>query len=304
VKRNNILSCLLFVMILLIFTACNTGVDQTPDISPTAEISATSLPESSPTPAPPTPTPEPLAASVNGEGISLADFEAELARYQAANPDVVLGEAERQLVLGSLVDTLLLAQAAFEAGYQPSEAEVQARLDSLIQEAGGMEVFQAWMATNYYTEDSFRRALGMNMAAAWQRDQISAAAPSTAEQVHARQIFLYNSEEAKNVLDRLQAGTDFVTIAAEVDPIAAGELGWFPRGYLLEPAVEEAAFALQPGEYSQVIETRLGFHIVQVIERQADRLLEPDAQMVLQRLAIREWLEANRSQSKLEIFLP
>jgi parvulin-like peptidyl-prolyl isomerase len=45
-----------------------------------------------------------------------------------------------------------------------------------------------------------------------------------------------------------------------------GELGWFTRG-LLEPTFERAAFALQAGKISEVIQTRFGYHIIRVMER-------------------------------------
>lgn len=301
----------LFAAGLLLLAACSDGASpagntpdggdsaiSSPSVEPAADASAT------PSPEPPTPTLEPLAVVVNGQPISLAEFEAELARYQEAFPQTEIGEAERQQVLDSLIETRLLAQGAEEAGFSLTEAELDARLTELIDRAGGQAAFDSWLAENSYTTQSFRQALASNAAAAWMRDRLAGQVPPTAEQVRARQIFLYNAEEAKNVLDRLQAGTDFVTIAAQTDPAAGGELGWFPRGYLLEPAVEEAAFALQPGEYSDVIETRLGFHIVQVIERQQDRPLEPDALRALQRNAVAEWLRTRWEQSSIEVLLP
>jgi parvulin-like peptidyl-prolyl isomerase len=53
-----------------------------------------------------------------------------------------------------------------------------------------------------------------------------------------------------------------------------------------------------------VIKTRLGYHIVQVLERDPQRLLDPDARLVLQTKAIRQWLEARQAQSNIEILLP
>lgn len=296
---------LLISALILLLAACSRVNSPTPaqtEAATTLLDAETALP--SLTPAPPTPTPEPAAALVNGEAIRLVDYEAELARYQDAHPDTALDDAARQLVLDSLVDTLLLAQEARSQGFELGESELQARLDDLIGKSGGEETFQNWLETNHFDDQSFRRALALNAQAAWMRDQIAASVPGTAEQVRARQIFLYNAEDAKNVLDRLNAGTDFVTLATEVDPVAAGELGWFPRGYLLEPDIEAAAFALQPGEYSELIETRLGFHIIQVIDRQADRPLDPDARSSLQQKAVQDWLVERRAQSAVEVIQP
>ncbi|MFU8773235.1 MAG: peptidylprolyl isomerase, partial [Anaerolineales bacterium] len=87
-------------------------------------------------------------------------------------------------------------------------------------------------------------------------------------------------------------------------PLFQGDLGWFPRGYLLETDLEDVAFDLQSGEFSQVIQTRLGFHILQVIERESDRPLDPDAYLTLQIQALKDWVDLRREESEIQIFIP
>ena len=81
-------------------------------------------------------------------------------------------------------------------------------------------------------------------------------------------------------------------------------MGWFPRGYLDQPALEEAAFALQPGQYSQVIETEIGYHILYLVERDTSHIIQPDARIALQRSALQEWINERRNQSEIQIFIP
>lgn len=291
-----------FTLALLIvgIVACSDN-DQTP----------TELPSSTPPPIPtltrtpfqPTPTPSPLAASVNGEEITLADYQAELARFQAAVGTYLATEDELR-VLNSLIDQVLFAQAAREENFVVGETMLQDRISELTAQLGSAEALIGWMAVNGYNEESFRRELARSIAEAWMRDQVIAEVPETAEQVHARQILLYNSDQANEALFRLGSGLDFATLAAEYDPVAHGDLGWFPRGYLLDQKLEEAAFSLQPDEQSDVIETSAGLHILQVIERDPRRPLDPDARLVLQSQAIQNWLDASRSQSDIQIFLP
>jgi parvulin-like peptidyl-prolyl isomerase len=204
------------------------------------------------------------------------------------------------LVIQELINQVLLAQAAAQSGYSLGEAELQARIDQLAAQSD----LPAWLQINHYTESSFRLSLARSVQAAWMRDQILAGLPDAVEQVHARQILLYNSEDANQVLASLQNGQDFARLAAVYDPVTGGDLGWFPRGYLLESAVEDAAFNLQPEQFSAVIETRLGFHIIQVLERQPDRLLEPDARRALQEQALEAWLADRREQSEIQVFVP
>jgi len=265
-------------------------------------------PAATPTPTlEPTPTEAPMAARVNGEGILLSEFEAELQRYQAALQTA--GEtydpaAASQEVIDELVNQTLLAQAAAAQNYAISDPDLQTEIDELSEQAGGDAALQAWMSQNYYNDVSFRIALKRDMAATWMRSQVSAAVPAAAEQVHARQILVDSQSEAENVLRQLQAGTAFDTLAYQYDELTGGELGWFPRGYLLQPDVENAAFSLEAGGYSGVISTSYGYHIVEVIEKDPQHALSPDALSFLQRQALASWLEQQRSQSAIEITIP
>jgi len=270
-------------------------------------------PASTPTPAPsptltstPTVTPIPLAASVNGVGITAAEFEAELARYQHALTDLgnsVSLETATQAVLNDMIDTLLLEQGAVASGFAVDDATVQSRIDALASQVGGLDALATWESAHGYTDIDFRSALRHQIAAAWMRDQIIASVSSTAEQVHVKQILLNEAGGAQQALDLLQSGWNFDDLAAQYDPVANGELGWFPRGYLPAPDIEEAAFALQPGQYSPVVQDETGYHILYVVERDPARLLSPDALLTLQERAVQSWLTQQRNVSTI-LFAP
>ena len=77
--------------------------------------------------------------------------------------------------------------------------------------------------------------------------------------------------KAEDILKRARGGEDFAALAKEfsTDPGSkneGGELGWFGRGQMVKP-FEDAAFALQAGQISDVVESDFGFHIIQVEER-------------------------------------
>ena len=146
--------------------------------------------------------------------------------------------------------------------------------------------------------------LALDMAAVWMRNKILAEVPTTADQVHARQILVTDENEAFAVERRLQVGTSFETLAYEYDPLTGGDLGWFPAGYLLQPDVEKAAFSLQAGQFSGIIPTSYGFHIVFVMERDGQHPLSPEALLVVQRLALEKWLADERAKSTIEILVP
>jgi peptidyl-prolyl cis-trans isomerase D len=73
-------------------------------------------------------------------------------------------------------------------------------------------------------------------------------------------------ELAEKILADARAGKDFAALARKYsdDPGTAakgGDLGYFPRGAMV-PAFEAAAFILKPGEFSDIIETPFGLHII------------------------------------------
>jgi parvulin-like peptidyl-prolyl isomerase len=249
---------------------------------------------------PPTATAEPAAATVNGEIISVAEFKAELGRYKSAQSALgktVTDQDAGKTVLEDLIAQVLLAQGAKAAGFTLTESALQSRVDALTVQLGGADKLSAWESAHGYTNASFQASLTRSTEAAWMRDKIVNAVPTTADQVHAQQILLYNASDAQSVSDQLKGGADFSIRAAQFDQNTKGDLGWFPRGYLLDPKIEEAAFSLQVGQYSDVIQTDSGFHIIKVLERDAQHPLSPDAYLVLQDNALKTWVSQQRSQA-------
>lgn len=102
-----------------------------------------------------------------------------------------------------------------------------------------------------------------------------------------------------NVKQMLDEGAEFAQVATEYseDPGSAsrgGDLGFVNRGDLVKE-FEEVAFALEEGEYSDIVQTQFGFHIIQLLQRQGERIhvrhilvqlkpTEKDEQAIIQKL--------------------
>lgn len=270
--------------------------------SPVANPSPSFVPTVETVPTQTEPPQLPLAVRVNGSGITQEEYTAELSRYQQVVGRELTAE-DRQLVMDDLINQTLLAQAALKNGFSLSAAELQERLDRLADQTSSSTLAD-WLAANGYSEDSFRQQLTRAIEAAWMRDQIVSQVPQTAEQVHARQILLRSAAEAEQVLADLQAGGNFDNLAKAADPLTGGDMGWFPRGFLFSPALEEAAFKLEPGQFSAVIQTLAGFHIISVIEKDPQHALNPQARLALQEKAVQDWITAERQQSQIEKISP
>jgi len=110
----------------------------------------------------------------------------------------------------------------------------------------------------------------------------------------------------RTIKQRLDNGEDFVALAKQFsdDPNAAngGDLGLVGKGTLDELTFEQKAFSLEPGQTSDIFETRLGFHIIKVEERkdqmvhvrQILALVAPREQEIRQVTAV---LDSIRSQA-------
>ena len=252
------------------------------------------------TPFPPSPTPIPTAAIVNGDLITLAEFQEELARYKAAvNRD--LTEADQEIVINDLINLTLLAQAAKTEGYQVSETALDERIAALDTEDQPLD---DWLAAHGFTSESFRAYLKRALEAAWMRDEIIADVPYEMVQIHAQQMLFYELEAAELMLLEIEEGKDFANLAKNYDPQTRGDLGWFPPNFLTLPELDPVLFNLDIEETSDIIETEIGYHIIKVLEKEENRSLDPAIRQILQEKAIDSWLERRWKLSTIEITLP
>lgn len=294
------------ILATLLLSACNTTAPSTsPAPATTTQVPASPGPTDTEAQVTLTASPTSVvpAAIVNGEPISLDEYLIELDLFQTAKGSD-LTEEDKNRVMDNLIDQALLAQAAQENGFSLEEGSLETRIEQLATQMGGKDLLDEWVATQGYTPELFRLALSRSLLAALMRDQITSAVPQVAEQVLARQILVYTREEADQVYAQLEAGNDFGNLALQYNPLTGGNLLWFPRGYLLDKKLEEAIFKLQPGDYTPVVETLAGFHIVQILEREAERPLEADALQGLQTKALQDWLEKKRNESQIQILSP
>ncbi|MCB5258691.1 MAG: peptidylprolyl isomerase [Candidatus Cloacimonadaceae bacterium] len=126
---------------------------------------------------------------------------------------------------------------------------------------------------------------------------------SASEMVRASHILIRKDEanaedKAKKLREKIHSPEVFKSICTQYSQcpsgIHCGDLGWFPRGKMIKE-IEDIAFALQPGEISEVFPTKYGYHILMVTDRRESRPIPFED--------IRESLETSLNEFKKEFFL-
>jgi parvulin-like peptidyl-prolyl isomerase len=238
---------------------------------------------------------------------------------QSPTADLQLGvtatpEVDYQLqVLNALIERELIMQAAAVAGVVVDPADVEARIEELRASAGESGNLDAWLEANLFTDEEFREALAAEMVTEQMVTLVTAAVPQTIEQVRARYIQVNDLALAQELVNRIRNGDDFAFLAQQnsLDRVTGengGDLGFFARGALLVAEVEAAAFALQPGETSDVITAtdasgQPTYYIIQVTERDPNRALTADMRYDMLQQTFEAWLDQLWEQATIERFV-
>ena len=216
----------------------------------------------------------------------------------------------RKQAMDLLIEQVLVKQAAEREGIEADPSEVDENIEDL------RSVFKTELSWNSklegegYDQESFRRHVARMIASKTYLDRIRADVADVSdteleryyrdneyrltlpEQVRVRHILLTWKplgtrddraairEQMKPILERARNGEDFAALARELSDDyatknAGGDTGLFHRGQMVS-AFEEVAFALEPGEISDPVETVYGVHILKLEERQESRLLPLD----------------------------
>lgn len=257
---------------------------------------------------------EPLAAKVNDQPIPLALYQRQAEQQKQAliaqglDPNSQEGKdalkSLQQQVLGQLIDNVIVEQAAKSANLNVTDADVNNRIQQMINDAGGRPKFDDYLKNTQMTLDDLCIQIRASIFGELMLDKETANVPTKAEQVHVAQILLSSQAEAEQVEAQLKAGKDFAALAKQYSQDEAtrdngGDLGWIPRG-MMPLEFENAAFALKPGEVSGIVATPLGIHIIKVLERDPAHELSPDMLQQQKQQAFIAWLDGQRNQAKIE----
>jgi len=269
----------------------------------------------------------PTVAWVEGQPITLAEFNSRAAFMGLGGDPAVLDQALRQEMIEELVRRRLVLAEAKRQGIILEAEEVEQQEQAMLKELD-RQAFEHNLAMHGISREDWRgeleRQLLMNktlrmillpkarvgpeeVRAYYQKNRASFARP---EQILAQHALLPSRELAQQLVDRVKAGHDMSTAAEELgSPLAAGgRPTWLSRGHM-PPALEKKVFALASGQLAGPLPSAYGFHVVLVqAKRPAARLsLGQAAPRIQKSLAAQKrerlaavYIEQLRSKAKVD----
>jgi peptidyl-prolyl cis-trans isomerase C len=284
-------------------------------------------------PPPPKPVPAVLPeiiADCNGDTIPKAEFENAVRAVEQRAGGAVPPEKRDEIyrgVLDDLVAYRLLKQEVKQRQLAVTDAEVDGRIAAFKQQAGSEANFREMLRAQQITEAKLREDARTDLLVAKLLDQevnqkilVKPTDVATfyeknpdrfqqGETLRASHILVVvpgGADEktraalrarAEAALKAARAGQDFARLARQYSQDSSaqrgGDLGFFPRGQMV-PAFEQAAFALTPGQVSDLVETEFGYHIIKATEKRPARVV-PFVEAAAQ---IQDFLEQQQRQEK------
>jgi len=243
-----------------------------------------------------------IVAKVDGEEITKAEFDKvfEIFKTQVElenDPSIWDKQYEgrkyidlaKERVLDQMISDKVQLNKAKEMGITVSDEEIDTEVDKWKKLFNSDEKYIEFLTSLNIDEEYFRDNLKKDLIKNKMMEELTRNVEITDEEladyygrhinefyrVKASHILLDTEEEAQKILERVKAGEDFNALAKEysTDPSAkdnSGSLGYFRQGQMVEP-FEKAAFALKPGEISDIVKSDYGYHIIKVEDKTIDK---------------------------------
>jgi len=207
------------------------------------------------------------------------------------------GDVAREKLLDMLIDEKLQMKKAEELGITITDAEVNDEIEKAKKYFDSEEKFNEYLKGQSMDLEYFKQSVNKELTINKLIEKLTEKVILSDEEVKvyydthqnefisvkASHILLDSKEEAEKMLQKVKGGENFAELAMQnsKDPSAkenSGDLGYFRYGDMVEP-FETAAFALKPGEISEIVQTDFGFHIIKVEDSKLDKFEDVKEQL-------------------------
>ena len=222
-----------------------------------------------------------VIAKVNDEVVTQAEFQSKIDRlppyYRA------LAAQQKDKFLDEIINEKLFLKEAYKHGIDRNKD-----VKDLIEEA------KRKIMVSKFIEDQISRNIKISDKEIEDYYKLHKKEFVMPERYKASHILVATEDQAKKVLERINKGEDFATVAKELSIDASksngGDLGYFTEGQMI-PDFEAACFKLQPGQTSGIVKTQFGYHIIKLTDKkpsQAKTLGEVSDQIKLRLLDMKK----------------
>ncbi len=245
----------------------------------------------------------PYLAKVGNATITQADFEREMKNLPPFAQKLFEGPEGKEKFLQELVKKELLYQEALKKG-----------LDKDPEYASKIEDYKKITLITQLLEKELEAKAKVTEQDAKEYYEKHKNELASVSQIKASHILVKTEDEAKKIIEKLKKGGDFAAIAKQssIDPGSAkngGDLGYFSSGQMV-PEFEAAALKLNPGEISEPVKTKFGYHIIKVTDKKMGKPVEYEKikNVLMQRMTAEKqrdvfdsYIESLKKNYKVEI---
>ena len=216
-----------------------------------------------------------IVVVVNGEPITAFKFYAEMEKQVGA-----------QILQNMIIESLIM-QEVERLKLSITDADIAQQLEMLRMQFPNEQSFQyalmGMSQENLYAQLKIQAALWKlgtrnvkvteeEMKQYYEENKDDYKEPET---VRARHILVKTEEEAKKIIEALDAGEDFAELAKahglDGTKDRGGDLGYFSYEEMV-PEFSAAAFALEVGQYTkEPVQTQFGYHVIKLEERNEEK---------------------------------
>jgi hypothetical protein len=212
--------------------------------------------------------------------------------------------------LGDIVSEELDRQGAPQLGISVSTDEVDAEIRKNLGLADSAdnntfaEAYRQAVKDSGLNPDDYRELIAAKLLEDKIKQHIRDGITDTADQIRLRDIIVATQADAQKALDRLAAGEDFSTVAADMSLDTntknnGGQMDWMPHD-ALEPAVGDAVFALAVGQRTQPIlsNSTNAYSIYEVLEKASAQAVTDQQRTKIENQSYQNWLVQTSQQVK------
>ena len=280
--------------------------------------------------------PEGVAAIVNKEEIKTESLDKEYDVYknlyinqlgedvleQVGPSGKVFKEELKDEVLTKLILEKVIFQDAKKEGLEIKEEEIDQTIETMKESMGGQEKLDEFLESVGMDEEYFRENTRKDILVQKHKANYVEKTELNDEEseaffnenkdaliiVKARHILVETEEKGMEILEELKNGGDFEALAMENSQdanssVVGGDLGYFSKGHNPEE-FDDIVFALDEGEISPLIQTELGYHIVEVEEKKDTfEALKPELSGLLKENKYEEHIKKLEEDAKIENYV-